>query len=158
MPDTGEAQRRRNRVLTFIAVFKFVKATALFVVAFGAAGLVHTGVAAGVQQSIAVLTSGVDRRFTQRLLARASGLTASRVEALGIGAFLYAALFMVEGIGLWRERRWAEYLTIVATASFIPFEVYEVVQNVTAVRVSALAVNVAVVSYLIERVRTRRRR
>src|SRR5689334_1206699 len=52
---------------------------------------------------------------------------------------------MVEGVGLWRRRRWAEYLTVVATASFVAFEVYELVQYVTTVRVLALLVNVAVV-------------
>jgi uncharacterized membrane protein (DUF2068 family) len=80
----------------------------------------------------------------------------TRIAALGVGAFLYAALFLVEGIGLWLQRRWAEYLTVVATASFIPFEIFEVARRVTATRMVALVVNLAILVYLIVRLRRRR--
>jgi uncharacterized membrane protein (DUF2068 family) len=80
----------------------------------------------------------------------------TRIAALGVGAFLYAALFLVEGTGLWRQRRWAEYLTVVATASFIPFEIYEVVRRITITRMVALVLNIAILVYLIVRLRRRR--
>lgn len=79
-----------------------------------------------------------------------------REHLLSAAAFAYAALFLTEGLGLWMEKRWAEYLTIVATASFLPFEVYETVKKVTALRVAILAVNVAILVYLIWRVRHRK--
>ena len=71
---------------------------------------------------------------------------------IGIVAFFYAGLFSVEGVGLWRERRWAEYLTIVATASLVPFEVYEIVQHPSWPRVATLGVNLLAVGYLTWRV------
>ena len=74
---------------------------------------------------------------------------------LGIVAFLYAVVFLVEGTGLWLQRRWAEYLTIVVTASLIPFEIHELMQGVTVARVATLVVNVAVLVYLIVRLRRR---
>jgi uncharacterized membrane protein (DUF2068 family) len=79
-----------------------------------------------------------------------------REHLMAAAAFAYAALFIVEGTGLWMEKRWAEYLTIIATASFLPFEIYEAVQKITALRVAILAINAAILVYLIWRVRTRR--
>jgi uncharacterized membrane protein (DUF2068 family) len=149
---------RRDRGLALIAAFKLVKAVCLFVVGLGAFELVHGGLVGGVQQWAAFLSSGADRRLTQGIVAHLSGLTPLRVEALGVGAFLYATLFAVEGIGLWRERQWAEYLTVIATASFVPVEIYELVRRFTLPRVSALLLNLALVAYLTYRLRSARQR
>ena len=70
-----------------------------------------------------------------------------------MACFAYAALFLTEGIGLWRDRRWAEYLTIVATGSLVPLEVFELARKVTAVRIGALVVNLLIVVYLVGRLR-----
>ena len=59
---------------------------------------------------------------------------------------------MVEGseaVGLWLEKRWAEYLTAVATAGFLPFEIRELIDRITALRVVAFVVNVAILMYLV---------
>jgi uncharacterized membrane protein (DUF2068 family) len=61
----------------------------------------------------------------------------------------YALLEAVEAVGLWRQRRWAEYLTLVATAALLPLEIYELFKGVTALKVIALVVNVAIVVYLL---------
>jgi uncharacterized membrane protein (DUF2068 family) len=68
---------------------------------------------------------------------------------LGIGIAAYAVLEGVEAIGLWRGRRWAEYLTLLATAIFVPYEVYELTKTVTALKVLTLIINVAIVVYLL---------
>jgi uncharacterized membrane protein (DUF2068 family) len=68
-------------------------------------------------------------------------------------AIAYAVVEGVEAVGLWRERRWAEYLTAVATAGFLPFEVHELIKRVTALRVGALVVNVAILVWLVYRKR-----
>jgi uncharacterized membrane protein (DUF2068 family) len=67
---------------------------------------------------------------------------------LALAAFAYSLLEGTEGIGLAMRRRWAEYLTVIATGVLIPFEAYEVVNKVTLFRVGALLLNVAVVGYL----------
>ncbi|HEV2217774.1 MAG TPA: DUF2127 domain-containing protein [Candidatus Dormibacteraeota bacterium] len=72
---------------------------------------------------------------------------------LAVGAFAYALLEGTEGVGLAMRRRWAEYLTVIATGLLIPFEAYEVVHKVTLFRVGALLLNVAVVGYLAYRKR-----
>jgi uncharacterized membrane protein (DUF2068 family) len=68
---------------------------------------------------------------------------------VAIGLLLYGLLEGVEGVGLWMAKRWAEYLTVVATAAFLPIEVHELLNSVTATKVGAFLINVAAVVYLV---------
>jgi uncharacterized membrane protein (DUF2068 family) len=68
---------------------------------------------------------------------------------LGVAIAAYAALEGVEAIGLWLGRRWAEYLTFVATIVFVPYEIYELTKSVTTLKVLALVINLAIVAYLL---------
>jgi len=154
--DQADRSGHRDSVITLIAVFKFVKALLLFAIALGAVGLVRGGMPRASERLLSVLSSGTERRVTEAALSRITSMGPTRIAALDVSAFLYAALFLVEGTELWLQRRWTEYLTVVATASFIPFEVYEVVRRVTATRIVALAVNMAILVYLILRLRRRR--
>jgi len=72
-----------------------------------------------------------------------------------VGLF-YAGLFLVEGTGLWLLKPWAEWFTTILTSTLIPVEVYEVYRRPTALRIVALLINVAIVFYLIHRIRKRR--
>ena len=66
-------------------------------------------------------------------------------------AFGYSCLLFTEGIGLWIQKRWAEYLTAIATSLFIPIEIYEIYEKFTWVRVALLVLNVFIVWYLVTR-------
>ena len=61
----------------------------------------------------------------------------------------YALIEIVEGFGLWWAKRWAEYLTVVATAAFLPLEVYELTEKVSYFKVGTLALNVLAVLYIL---------
>lgn len=156
MTTTARSERHRG-LLPYIAVFKIVKAALLVVVGVAAFKLVSPDSVRLVESWLAHVSSPMGRNVVQRGLTSALRLGPGKLEALGIGAWLYAVLFLVEGIGLWQERRWAEYLTIVATASFVPFEIYELVKEVSAPRVTALVLNLAVVVYLAVRLRRAKR-
>jgi uncharacterized membrane protein (DUF2068 family) len=68
---------------------------------------------------------------------------------VGIGLLAFAALEGIEAVGLWRGRRWAEYLTFIATTVLLPLEVYELTERVSALKVIGFLINLAVVVYLI---------
>ncbi len=70
------------------------------------------------------------------------------IEA-GIALLGYAVLEGVEAIGLWYGKRWAEYLTFIATVVFLPFEIYELTERVSPLKVIGFVINLAVVIYLI---------
>jgi uncharacterized membrane protein (DUF2068 family) len=88
--------------------------------------------------------SGVVHTIRHALTVSTSTLTV--VAALLAG---YALIEIVEGVGLWVAARWAEYLTVVATAAFLPLEAYELTEKVTGLRIGALVFNVAAVVYLL---------
>jgi uncharacterized membrane protein (DUF2068 family) len=91
-------------------------------------------------------------------LEKASNLTPDKIKQLGLGSMIYAGLFLTEGIGLWFEKRWAEWLTVVITSSLIPIEIYEIYRHPTAIKIAVLLVNIAIVAYLLYRIRGKRRR
>ncbi|MBY8881538.1 DUF2127 domain-containing protein [Actinacidiphila acidipaludis] len=70
-----------------------------------------------------------------------------RTAAAGLGA--YALIEVVEGVGLWFGKRWAEYLAVVATAAFLPIEVYELTEKVSYFKIGTLALNVLAVLYIL---------
>jgi len=84
-----------------------------------------------------------------RYLAKLVNLKPATVQVLVGTALLYAVVEGVEAVGLWRERRWAEYLTVLATAGFLPFEIGALLNKVTVTRVAALVVNLAILVYLV---------
>jgi len=77
----------------------------------------------------------------------------NHITLLAVSAIAYAALEATEGVGLAMRRRWAEYLTVIATGILIPYEVYEVIMRPTLFKVGALLLNLAVVGYLAYRKR-----
>jgi len=146
-----------NRPLRVIAVFKFFQAALLVIVGLGALELLRRGIAVRAQHWADALAVNADRRAVQRLLVSViSGLSSRRLAVLGIGAFLFATLFTIEGVGLWLARRWGQYLTVVASLLFIPVEVFEVMRRTTPTRLAALTVNLAIAGYLIRRLRRSR--
>jgi uncharacterized membrane protein (DUF2068 family) len=64
-------------------------------------------------------------------------------------AAVYAALEGTEAVGLWLSRRWAEYLTFIATIVFVPYEVYELTSSITWLKLLTLAINLLIVIYLL---------
>lgn len=89
----------------------------------------------------------------QKVLGWLTDIAPGRIKAAGIGAFLLAAVFLAEGIGLWLRKLWAEWLTVVATSLFIPVELHEIASKPTLARFAALVVNLLVVAYLVRQIR-----
>jgi uncharacterized membrane protein (DUF2068 family) len=147
--------------LEVIAGFKFLQATTLIAAGLGAVGLMNAGVSDAAQEWLErlALTNGQRLAGTAatRMLPYLNAATPRQFGAIGLGAFLYAAVFLVEGIGLWRGKRWAEWLTIGVTTSLLPFEVAAIVHRVTLVRVATLVINLAVIAYLVWELRARKR-
>ncbi|HEX6826785.1 MAG TPA: DUF2127 domain-containing protein, partial [Nitrospiraceae bacterium] len=65
----------------------------------------------------------------------------------------YAGMLLVEGVGLWLEFTWAAYLTVVSTSLLLPFELYEIFEQVSMLRVGVLLLNLAIVLYLISQLK-----
>jgi uncharacterized membrane protein (DUF2068 family) len=89
-------------------------------------------------------------------IEKLTGVSRRQLQAFSVGTLIYASLFYIEGIGLLFRKRWAEYMTVITTAVFLPLEIYEVTRHFSAVKFAVLIANAAVVAYLIVRLwRTR---
>ena len=143
--------------LEIIAAYKFIKATLLIAAGLGALGLLNVGWNDAAQDWLERLALANTHHLVAASAARAlpwlGALGPQRLVAVSVGSFLYAGLFVVEGVGLWKCRRWAEYLTIVTTASLLPIEIFAVHQRITLLRVGALVLNALVVIFLVWQIR-----
>jgi len=138
-----------GRGLRVIAAFKLLKALALIAVGVGTLKLLHQDVAGVVEHWINMFQVDPHNHFIDLLLDKLSILDDHRLMELSIGTFAYAAVFLVEGVGLALKKRWAEYFTIITTSSLLPIEIYELARRVSVGRSLALFINLAVVAYLI---------
>src|ERR1700730_3477110 len=75
--------------------------------------------------------------------------SSAHLHLLAAVLLAYGAVEGIEAVGLWYQRRWAEYLTFLVTASLLPFEIYEIVTRTTPFKIIAFVINVAVVVYLL---------
>ena len=82
-------------------------------------------------------------------LRRLFSIRAGTLTKIGLVVAVYALIEGVEAVGLWLQRRWAEYLTFVATAALLPLEVYELVRSQSPLKLLTLLVNLAIVAYLL---------
>src|SRR5262249_50033497 len=142
---------------TLIAIFKLVKGLLLIALGITAATLMHKDIQATIGHWANVLWVGRENRFAERLLTKLSSIDDKKLELAEIGTFAYAALFLTEGTGLLLRRRWAEYMTVILTASLIPFEVGFTTRRFTIERIVVLLMNIAVVWYLVRKIRRDRR-
>jgi uncharacterized membrane protein (DUF2068 family) len=76
-------------------------------------------------------------------------ITPRHLDETGLGVAAFAALEAVEMVGLWFAKRWAEYLTFIATAALLPLEVYELTAGVSALKLVTFVVNLAIALYLV---------
>lgn len=149
------AAKPHSRGLQLIAVFKLLKAIGLIAVGIGALRLLHQDVAAVVEHWVNAFRVDPHNRYIYSLLEKLAKVDDRRLKELSVGTFVYAGVFLTEGIGLALRKRWAEYFTIIVTASFLPLEFYEVFHAATIAKGVALLLNIAVVVYLIWEVRSR---
>jgi uncharacterized membrane protein (DUF2068 family) len=93
--------------------------------------------------------TGAPRHGFTHEVERLLTLNVTTLRLIGVAATAYALLEGAEAYGLWFQRRWAEYLTFVATTLFVPYELYELGGKITVIRVGAFAVNLAILLYLL---------
>ena len=149
------APRRRFNVLRTIALYKLVKVLLLLALAYGEVRLSDASLAAKLVNWASARPLGLEHDVATRFLEWFSGLSESRLHALRIVTLAYAAVFATEGIGLWLQKRWAEWLNVIVTASLIPLEVWELMFRPNIGKAVVLIANTAIVIYLAWHVRSR---
>lgn len=147
----------RDRLMPWIAAERSLRAVALLIV--GVVLVTHPDTNWSQTVLREARRAGFDpshHALLARVVRNLSRISPGGFQAFGAAAIAYGVLEGVEGYGLWRRRRWAEWLTVVATSLlFIP-EVWELVKRPTPLKAAALVVNTAIVVYLLYRLRRHR--
>ena len=82
-------------------------------------------------------------------LDRLFSLRSGTLREVGWALVAYGLLEGIESVGLWLTKRWAEYLTFLATTILLPLEVYEIVHRRSALKIIGFLINLAIVIYLL---------
>src|SRR5437667_1160602 len=143
----GDPSRTRL-VLRVIAIERTLRG--LLLLAAGVYLLFHLSTDFGQLAERVIRSIDIDPRlhFVHGIVARLHSLHAHQLRIAGIAALGYGGLELVEGVGLWLDQVWAEYLTVIATTLLIPFELYELARHPTLWKAGGILVNVLIVIYL----------
>lgn len=138
--------------LRVIATFKLLKGTLLVGAGIAAIGLLNRDTARAMTHWAMELAADRHYHVLDTVITGLLDVDEKTLRLMSAGSFLYAALFYTEGFGLFYDKRWAEYLTILTTAGLIPFEFFELHRRLTPVKLEVLVANFAIVLYLAWRV------
>lgn len=138
-----------DRGLLLIGLFKLGKSLLFFCLGIGAIHLLHKDLGDEVLRLAAKLKFDPESRFVSLLLDKVDLIDAHRLRQIGFATFAYSGVALTEGIGLLMEKVWAEYLTLILTISFLPWELYELVRRPDWFRLGLLLINLAVLGYLV---------
>ena len=149
-PQASSKGRKHNKWLVIIAAYKFLQASLFVFIGLGARHLLHKDAGDELALLADHLRFNPESRLVNFLLDKAELLNDPILRRIGLVAFSYAAISLVEGIGLYLEKIWGEYLTIIITGSFLPWEIFEIFRRLTLIRISLLAANLLVFIYLLQ--------
>ena len=148
-----QTPKERHWTIHLLAAVKLLKGILLFIVAVKLLTLINKDVSVWFAEFIERNRIDPENRLVHAAIEKISGVTANNLIAFSVGSFLYSGLQLTEGIGLWLEKRWAEFLTVIATSLLIPVELYEIYEKFTFIRIAALAINLFIVWYLATRLK-----
>lgn len=151
---SGDPSRTRL-VLRLIAIERVLRGVLLL--AAGTYLLFHLSTDFGRLAERVIRSIDIDPRqhFLRRIVTRLHRLRAHQLRIVGVAALGYGMLELTEGVGLWLDQLWAEYLTVIATSLLIPFELYELVTRPSVWKAGGILINVLIVLYLARALRRR---
>ena len=148
----------QSKALHAIALFEGVKGVAAIIASFGLLSLAHHDVRAIALALIGHFHLNPDAHFPRILLDDAAILANANLSQAVLLAWAYAAIRLTEGYGLWKDRAWAEWLAAVSGAVYLPLELSHLLAHTTVINGMVLTGNIAVVVYMVVRLRRRRGR
>jgi len=148
---------RSRRILRLIALERGVRGVLL--IAAGIYLFTHLGTDFGrlADHIMRAIELNPQRPFLHRIVVYLHDLHASEIKVAAGAALVYGAIELVEGTGLWLDKLWAEYLTVISTSLLLPYEIYELIHHTTWWKALGIAVNIAIVVYLVVALRRRLR-
>ncbi len=156
-PRSSHVRSQQDRWIIAIGVFKLLQALLFALLGFGAIRLLHRDLMHVAEHFILAMRFNPEGHFVNLVLEKVAMIDPHRLREISAVIFAIAALDLVEGTGLVLEQVWAEFVTLILTASFLPWEFFEMFRRPNWIRIGLTAINLAVVIYLIYYVQARMR-
>jgi uncharacterized membrane protein (DUF2068 family) len=137
------------RGLHVVALFEGAKGLLVLVAGFGLLSFVHRDVHEAAMQLVKHFDLNPASHYPQIFLDLTERINDARLWSMAIAAVFYFIVRMIEAVGLWKRKAWAEWFAVLTGGMYIPVELFEVFRHVTWPKVTVLVVNVIVVSYLL---------
>ncbi len=157
MEQPTPASARHDRLLPWIAAERTFRALLLLALGIVLLSRPHADWADEISRLGSSLGLNPNSNWFQRIVADVRRVGDESV-IFGVVAIAYAALEGTEAYGLWRRRRWGEWLTVVATSLLLIPEIWELTKSVSPLKVGGLLANLLIVGYLLWRLRRSRER
>jgi uncharacterized membrane protein (DUF2068 family) len=140
---------KKNEVfLKIIIIEKFTLGIIAVLLSFGIISLINKDMEKFANEIVTFFNLDMNNYYINAVINRIGMIENGTIIGVSIGMVSYASLNLAMGYGLYRRRRWAEWLTVIATSLLIPFEIYEIIQEQTVIRIGILILNAAIVYYL----------
>ena len=152
MHDSVHAPVPRLDGLRIIGLIKLGKAALVLATTYGLFQMLKPERVDQLYEWMYSLTDSFERRLLERAVDWVDSLGTARLHNIVLGTGLYTAILLTEGIGLMLRKTWAEWVTVVASASLIPFELWHLffgVRHNTWAVLAATVLNVVIVIYLV---------
>ncbi len=147
----------RDRGIVAIGVFKLLQGVLFILLGIGAIRLLHKDLMQVAEHFILAMRFDPEGRFVNLVMDKVALIDPHRLKQISAAIFAVASLDLIEGTGLVLEQAWAEYVTLILTASFLPWEFFEALRRATWIRGGLLVINLIVVIYLVYYVQARMR-
>lgn len=152
---SSRARSQRDRWIIAIGAFKLLQALLFLLLGIGAVRLLHKDLLEVADHFILAMRFNPEGPFVNLLMDKVALIDPHRLKQISVAIFAIAALDTIEGTGLVLEKVWAEYVTLALTASFLPWEIFEIWRHVTWIKIVLTIINLAVVVYLLFYVKIR---
>lgn len=148
--ETPEELEKHHKWLVVIGALKLLKGFGCVLLGFGALRLLHKDLVDIVTHWVVLdLHFDPESHFVTYLLTRTALIGPHQLKLISAAIFAYAALDLIEGSGLVLEKVWAEYITLICSSAFLPWEFYELVRKVTWFKIGLAVANALMVLYLL---------
>jgi uncharacterized membrane protein (DUF2068 family) len=140
--------RRTKDIIRVAAVFEALKGFIVLITGCGLLLLIHKDIHAVLEHVVRHLDLNPARHYPNIFINAANHITDFQLVALALSAVAYSVVRFAEAYGLWYHQRWAEWFGFLAGGIYIPFELYELFQKVTLIKLAILLVNLFIVILL----------
>lgn len=150
LPPQAIDERSSAAGLRLVAIFEAVKGFAVLALALGLLSLLHRDLEELAEHLLVHIHISAEHKLGRAILEAAAGTTDRRIWGLAAAGVVYALVRLIEAYGLWNRRVWAEWFALLSGSLYLPLEIVKAAEHTDWLHVGVLAVNVAIVLYMLE--------